>query len=154
MVVSHYLVEIELRTSRRVVSALNRWAISPAPGPHFLIGATTWDEHVQTITQISTCVSLAKNPLSCVLSHVCFSRTSSLLYLLQWNVPSQVCLSLSPVSTSGKHSFTCLPQQNTIWHNWISKEPLSLYFKVEQPSQQFQRRLPQTAQQANRERHG
>jgi hypothetical protein len=50
-------------------------------------------------------------------SCVSFSKTSSLLYLLSRNVPSQVCLSLSPVSTLRKHSFTCLPQQNSIQHN-------------------------------------
>jgi hypothetical protein len=52
-----------------------------------------------------------------VLSHACFTRTSFLLCPLQLNVPSRICLSFSPVSTSGKHSFTCLPQQNTIQHN-------------------------------------
>ena len=64
----------------------------------------------------------AKNLSSCVLSCACFSRTSSLLCPLQWNVHSQVCLNLPPVSTSGKHSFMSLPQQNTIQHNWLSKE--------------------------------
>ena len=43
----------------------------------------------------SACVSLAKNPLSPVLSRASFNRTSSLLYLLKRNVPSGVCLSLS-----------------------------------------------------------
>ena len=32
--------------------------------------------------------------------------------------------SFTPVSTLMKRSFTCLPQQNTIQHNWLSKEPL------------------------------
>jgi hypothetical protein len=35
----------------------------------------------------NTCVLLAKNPLSCVLSHACFSRTSVHLFLLQQNIP-------------------------------------------------------------------
>jgi hypothetical protein len=84
----------------------------------------------------NTCVSLAKNPSSCVLSCACFSKTCFLLCLLHLNVPSQVCLSLSPVSASAKHSsicllnkmsfhlcplqentHLCLPQQNTIQHN-------------------------------------
>ena len=76
----------------------------------------------------NTCVLLAKSPSSRVLSHACFSRTSSLLCLLQLNIPSWVCLSLSSVSTSGKHCFTCLPQQNTIQHSWLSKEPLNFHF--------------------------
>ena len=42
-----------------------------------------------------TCVLLAKNLSSHVLLHACFSRTSSHLCLLQWNIPSWVCLSLS-----------------------------------------------------------
>jgi hypothetical protein len=61
--------------------------------------------------------------------HACFSKTSFLLCLLQGNSPSRVCLGLLPVSTSGKHSFTCLPQQNTIQHNWPFKEPLSFHLK-------------------------
>jgi hypothetical protein len=82
------------------------------------------------VRQINTCMSLVKNPSSRVLSHACFSRTSSLLYLLQQNVPSQVCLSPSPVSTFLKHSFMCLLQQHTIQHNRLSTGPLSFYFDV------------------------
>jgi hypothetical protein len=62
----------------------------------------------------NSCALLAKNPSSRALSCASFSRTSSLLYLLQWNIPSLVCLSHSPVSTLTKCSFTCSPQQNTI----------------------------------------
>ena len=94
-----------------------------------LYGIPTYAAKLCNVRWTNTCVSLVKNPSSCVLSCACFSRTSSLLCLLQWNVPSWVCLSLSPVSTSGKHSFTCLPQQNTIQHNWLSKEPLSFHFR-------------------------
>ena len=66
---------------------------------------------------------------SVIMCHrVCFSRTSSLLCLLQPNIPSWVCLSLSPMSTSGKHTFVCLPQQNPIEHNWLSREPLNSHF--------------------------
>jgi hypothetical protein len=60
---------------------------------------------------INTCVSLAKNPSLHVLSHACFSRISTVLCLLQQNVPLHVC--------SGKTPF-----------NWLSKEPLSFYFKI------------------------
>ena len=38
---------------------------------------------------------------------------------------------LSPVSASGKHSFMCLPQQNIIQYNWLSKNPLSFHFTCE-----------------------
>ena len=47
----------------------------------------------------------------------CFSRAFFHLCLLQRNIPLHVCLSVSSVSSSGKHSFMCLPQQNTIQHN-------------------------------------
>jgi hypothetical protein len=60
------------------------------------------------------CVLLAKTLSPCILLHVCFSRTSSLLCLLQPNIPLRVCPSLSSVSTSAKSSFMCLPQQNII----------------------------------------
>jgi hypothetical protein len=81
----------------------------------------------------NTCVFLAKSPSSRVLSHACFSRISFLFYLFWWNISLRVCLSLSPVSTSEKHSFMCLPQQNTIQHNWLSKEPLSFHFRYQWP---------------------
>jgi hypothetical protein len=57
------------------------------------------------------------------LSHACFSRTPFHLCLPQCNIPSQVCLSLSYLCLF--QPFTCLPQQNTIQHNWFSKEPSS-----------------------------
>ena len=76
---------------------------------------TNWAQ-LCNIRQTNTCMSLVKNPSSHVFSHACFSRTSSLLCLLQLNVPFQICLSLSPMSTSGKHCFMYLPQRNTIQH--------------------------------------
>ena len=45
-------------------------------------------------------VSLATNPSSPILSHACFSRTSSLLYPLQENTPSHVCPSKTPSDTT------------------------------------------------------
>ena len=69
-------------------------------------------------------VSLAETLPSCVLSRPCFIRTSSLLCLLQRNIPSGVCLSLLPVSTSVKHSFKCFCPSKTLT-NRLSKEPLS-----------------------------
>jgi hypothetical protein len=72
-----------------------------------LYGVPANAAQLHNVRQTNICVSLAKTRSSHVLSCACFSRTSSLLCLLQPNVPS-------PVSTSGKHFFTRLPQQNTI----------------------------------------
>jgi hypothetical protein len=98
----------------------------------FLMHFSLWSPHKCSSTtqgrEDYTCVFLTKNPSSCVLSHACFSRTSFLLCLLQWSILSWVCLSLSLVFTSGKQYFTCLPQQNTIQHNQLSKELLSFHF--------------------------
>jgi hypothetical protein len=44
----------------------------------------------------NTYVCLVKNPSSCVLSHVCFSKTSFHLCSLQENIPSRVCPSKTP----------------------------------------------------------
>jgi len=76
----------------------------------------------------NTCMLLAKNPSSRVLSHARFSRTSSLLCLLHQKVLSGVCLSLpsTPVSTLTKRSFMHLPQQTP--PNKLSKEPSSFHF--------------------------
>ena len=82
------------------------WCIS-------LYGVPTNAAQLCNVRQTNTCVLLAKNPSSHVLSHACISRTSSLLCLFQWNLPSGGCLSLSPVFTLTKCSFMCLPQQNT-----------------------------------------
>ena len=79
-----------------------------------LYGVLTKAAQLHNVRQTNACVSLAKNPSSHVLSHACFSRTSSLLCLLQQNrsfksllslshlcplkqnVPSCVCLSKTP----------------------------------------------------------
>ena len=95
------------------------WCIS-------LYGVLTNAAQLCNVRQTNICMLLPKNPSSCPY----FSRISSLLCLLQLNIPSWVCLSLSPVSTSGKHSFTCLPQQNTIQHNWLQR---TLKFPLHQP---------------------
>ena len=64
---------------------------------------------LQNIWQTNTCVSSPKNLSSPVLSCACFSRASSLLCLLQQNIPSCVCPSKTP-------------------SNPLSKEPLSFQF--------------------------
>jgi hypothetical protein len=60
-----------------------------------LYGVPTNAAPCYNVRQSNSCVLLVKNPSSRVLSHACFSRTSSLLCLLQQNVPSRVGLSLS-----------------------------------------------------------
>ena len=80
----------------------------------FFYGVPANAAQLCNVRQRNACLSLAKNPSSRVLSRACFSRTSFLLCLLQLNLPSPVCLSLSPVSTLTKRSFMGLPQQNTV----------------------------------------
>jgi hypothetical protein len=87
------------------------------------------------VRRTKACMLLSKNPSSLGLSRACFSRISSLLCLLQQKHSfTSWPLSFTPVSTLTKHSFTCLPQQNTIQHNWLSKEalkfPLQLFFEI------------------------
>jgi hypothetical protein len=93
----------------------------------FLSGVLTNAAQLYSVRQTNTWALLAKNPSSHVLSGACFSRKSSLLCLFQWNFPSRVCLSLSPVSTSAKFSFTCLPQQNNMQPAFQSILKFSLY---------------------------
>jgi hypothetical protein len=69
-----------------------------------LYGSSTNATQLHNVRQTNTCMLLAKNLLSHVLSCACFSRISTLLCLLQQNVPSRVCLSLSPVSTLMKRT--------------------------------------------------
>jgi hypothetical protein len=93
----------------------------------FLYGVPTNASQLHSVSQTNMCALLTKNPSSRVLSCACFSRACFHLCLLQLNDPSRICLSLSSVSIPEKHSFTCLPHQNTYQHNWLSKEPLSFY---------------------------
>ena len=70
---------------------------------------------IQNVRWSNTYVLVAKNFfLSCILLCVCFWRTSSLLYLLQWNIPSQACLSLAYLGPS---------------HVWPSKTPSNQLLK-------------------------
>ena len=61
----------------------------------FPMASLTNAAQLHSVRQTNTCASLAKHLPSHVLSQACFSRISSLLCLLQQNVPSQVCLRLS-----------------------------------------------------------
>ena len=72
-------------------------------------GVSTNAAQLCSVRQSNICVLSAKNPSSRVLLCACFSRTSSLLCLLQLNVPSCVCPRKTP-------------------SNQLSKEPLSFHF--------------------------
>jgi hypothetical protein len=88
-----------------------------------LYGIPTNAAQLHKVRRTNTCVLLAKNPPSRVLSQACFSRASSLLCLLQRNVPSQVCLSLShlcPLQLNVPSSSTNSP-----------KNPLSFHFRCD-----------------------
>ena len=87
------------------------WCIS-------LYGVLTNAAQLHNVRWTNTGVMLAKNPSLRVLSHTNFSRTSSLLCLLQWNVLSRVCLSLSPMSICPRKTPS----------NWPSEVPLSFHF--------------------------
>ena len=69
---------------------------------------------------------VSKDPSSRVLSRACFSRRSSLLSLLQWKFPSQVCLSLSPVPLQLNVPSCVCPSKTP--SNRLSKEPSSFHF--------------------------
>lgn len=88
---------------------------------------TNWAQW-NSVTRTNTCGSLSKDASPHVLSHSCYSLKSFHLCLLQPNVPSRVCLGLSPLFASGTPSFTSLLQQNTIQHTWLSIETLSFLF--------------------------
>ena len=61
-----------------------------------LCGALTNATQLCSVRWTNTCVLVAKNPLSYVLSCACLSRTSFYLCLLQENTPSCVCPSKTP----------------------------------------------------------
>ena len=90
-------------------------------GSIFLYGVPTNTAQLHNVRWTNTCVSLAKNLSSCVLSHACFSRTSSLLCLLQQNFPPQVCLSLSHLCS---HVYPSKTPSNSLF-----KEPLTFHFR-------------------------
>ncbi|EDL19643.1 mCG61979, isoform CRA_b, partial [Mus musculus] len=82
-----------------------------------LSGVLTNAAQLRNVRQTNTCVLLAKNLSLCVLSHACFSRTSSLL-CLPWP--------FTPVSTLMK----CFPSRvhpSKTPSNQLSKEPLSFH---------------------------
>jgi hypothetical protein len=93
-----------------------KWQESAAHHQKFfgvsLYGAPTNAAQLRSVRRTNTCISLAKNLLSSVLSHACFSRISSLLCLLHLKIPSQICLSFSPVSTSAKCSLLVCPAKH------------------------------------------
>ena len=58
--------------------------------------------------KILTCVCSSKISFH----HVCFRKT------------------FFHVSALGRHLFTCMPQQNIIWYNWLSKQTRSFHFNL------------------------
>jgi len=85
---------------------------SPPEAFWYVFGVLAIAAQLINVRQTNVYMSLAKNLSSHVLSRACFSRTSSFLCLVQLNVPSWVCLSLSHLSP--QRAFTGLPQQSTI----------------------------------------
>ena len=60
--------------------------------------------------------ALAEHPFTCV----CFSQTFLHMFALVFRL----------LCTSGKHSFTCVPQQNTTQHKGLPKEPLFTFLPI------------------------
>jgi hypothetical protein len=76
------------------------------------------------VRQTNPCVLLAKTPSSRVHSRACFCRTSSLLRLLQRNVPSEVCISLWHLCPLEWNTPVCPSKTPS---DWLSEEPLSFH---------------------------
>jgi hypothetical protein len=72
---------------------------------------------------------ISKESFIGVLSHACFSRASSLLCLLQRNLPSWVCLILSHLCPLQGNVPLCVCHSKTP-SNWLSKGPLSFHFRA------------------------
>ena len=95
-----------------------------------LCGVLTNGAQLHNVRRVNTCVSLLKNPSSNVLSCACFSRTSFHLYLLQKNVPLQVCVS---------KAFNCVCFSRLFLHMFdpakhhpiLYKVPLSFHFRTQ-----------------------
>ena len=94
-----------------------------------LDGVLANEAQLCSVRRTNTCVSLEKNPLSCVLSHACFSRTSFLLCLLQLNIHESALAFYLCQFQLNILSCVCPCRTPT---NWLSKEPLSLSPKLAQ----------------------
>ena len=79
------------------------WCIS-------LYGVMTNGAQLGNVRWTNPCMCLEKNPLSCIFSYAWFSKASFHLCLLQTTL------------------LPCLFQQNTVYHNWLSKETMTSYF--------------------------
>ena len=81
-----------------------------------------WSKPNQSSVHVSHCLrGHICIPSSQVFSRVSYIKTSFHLCLLQ----ETFC----PIPALSRHSFTCVVQQNIIWHDWLSKETTSFYFK-------------------------
>jgi hypothetical protein len=94
-----------------------------------LYGFLTNEAQLCNVKWINTCMFLANNPSSCVLSCVCCIRIFSLLCMLQWNIPLGVCLSLSHLRPLYWNIPSCVCPSK-IPSNWLSKEPLRFPFHI------------------------
>jgi hypothetical protein len=95
-----------------------------------LYGVPTNAAQLCSVRGTNTGRLLTENSSSHVLSLTCFSKTPFLLCLLQLHILSWVCLSLSPVSTSAKCFFMCLPQQNTIQQTFQRPLKFPLHYRT------------------------
>ena len=85
---------------------------------------------LRNVRQTNACVLLAKSPSSCVLSCASFSRTFFYFCLLQLNIPSRICLSLSPVSLQENTPSCLCPSKTPPSTNDFPKNPLSFHFRM------------------------
>ena len=89
---SHFPLVSQEVPNRHETAAHNQkffWCVS-------FYGVPTITAQLCHVRLTNTFVLLAKNPSSLVLSCACFSKTSSLLCLLQLNIPSRVCPRKTP----------------------------------------------------------
>jgi hypothetical protein len=83
-----------LRNSKKLQHTTRRFFLCLS-----LYGIQINEAQLCNVRQTNTCVFLAKNPSSRILSDSCFSRTSFHLHLLQQNVPLYDCPSKTPSNT-------------------------------------------------------
>jgi hypothetical protein len=89
-----------------------------------LYEVTTNGAQQHNVKWTNTCMSLEKNPSSCILSCLYFSKTSFHLYLLQENTPSFICLSKTPPGKTEFPKKLKFPLQNTINKSQDNMTPL------------------------------
>ena len=127
------VAQLAVTASQTLFPSLN--GVLFIPSKHH-VSSTALPQHVHPISSWSpdsgvqihnvwtnTFLWLAKNPSTCVLWCACLSRTSSILCLLLWNVPSKVYLSLLHLCP-----LSCLCPSKTP-SNHFSKQFLHFHFR-------------------------